>query len=216
MRIIHSIVGCLVMSTLAGIVGCASTPGARPDDMSAVEHRQRAAEEEREADEHAANFDPNAAPEPGYVGGSKFWDVILYNPTRVHISDAATHKKHAEDHLAAAVTLEKFEQAECQSFPAETRKACPLLGTVESVEDVDGGVTLKLSSSIDTQASLAHVRCHLAFAAKEGRQGMDECPLYLPGVKASAEGNSHVLELKTDAEAGVSELRKRAREHVAP
>ncbi|MBN4059245.1 hypothetical protein JYT22_01175, partial [Endomicrobium sp. AH-315-J14] len=183
-------------------------------DMSAAEHRKTATDEEAEASVHESQFDPTAASVPQYRGETKPW--ISYNPTEAHRSSAAKHRQHARDHQSAAALLEKFEEKECKSFTAETRKLCPLLGTVEEVEDIDGGVRLKVAASLDTQALFDHVRCHLAFAAKHGREGMSRCPLYLENVRADAPADSHVLELTTEDRASIKQLREKVREHVTP
>jgi hypothetical protein len=204
----------LLVSTLW--LSCASTPGARPDDMSAEEHRAHAQDEEAKAEQHQVQFDPNAAPEPDLRQAPALWDIVTYNPTEVHIEHARKHREHADDHRQAAADLEEFEEAKCKSFPAQTRKLCPLVGTVETVADIDGGVKVRLSEKVNAEAALAHVRCHLAYGRKQGRKGMDRCPLYLQGVAAKAGADKQMIELTTEEAADVSELRKRTREHVSP
>lgn len=194
--------------------GCATTKGTRPDDMSADDHRAHAAAEERTAAEHEKKFDPGAQEDMSIVAGPGYWDTVTYNPTAVHRGHADEHKRHAEEHRAAAVELEKFEEAECKSFPPETRKVCPLLGTVEQADDVDGGISVRLSDKLKREAALAHVKCHLAYARKEGRKGMDNCPLYVAGVTARAGDGAQVIELGVEDDANLATLRQRTRDHV--
>ena len=63
-----------------------------------------------------------------------------------------------------------------------------------------------------TEAVLAHVKCHLAFAATTGREGMDACPLYLRGIEATSDGST--IELRSPDPKIREELRARIRTHV--
>lgn len=202
----------IVGSALILMFGCGATPGTQPDDMSAAEHRAHAAAEKREAAKHTSQYDGDATDVAQY--GAEVWDVVIYNPTQVHLERASEHRTHAADHLAAASALEAFEEAECKSFPAVTRKECPLLGTVEEVQEVEGGVSITLSDKLDREAALAHVKCHLAYARTRGRKGMSHCPLYVEGVSASAGQGAHVIELRVEHSERLSALRERARSHI--
>ena len=214
-------------SALALVIGsgvllgaCGATPGAQPDDMSADHHRQMAAEEDRKAREHDAHFDPAEQATIKTAGTDAQGDVIyapvVYNPTEVHLKIAGKHRKHAEDHRAAAEALDKFEEQQCKSFPPETRKVCPLLGQLESVQDIDGGVRVRFSKGVNMDAATDHVLCHLAYGRTQGRQGMDSCPLYIKGVAAKRVGDSNDLDLTVEDEASVRGLRARAATHVTP
>jgi hypothetical protein len=183
--------------------------------MSAADHRAHAAAEEKKAEEQEKKYNPDASADK-MVQGPGFFDTVTYNPTAHHAAEAEEHREHAEAHRKAAAALEKFEEAECKSFPPETRKECPLLGTVKSVEDVDDGVRIRLADDVNQEAALAHVKCHIAYANKMGREGMDDCPLYIKGVSAKAGDADHVIELTLDDDAELGELRKRSQDHVAP
>ena len=116
--------------------------------------------------------------------------------------------------MAAAESLDSFEEAECRAFPPQTRGACPLLGQIESVEDVFGGVRLRFIEGVNVNAAIAHTRCHLAFARTRGRIGMESCPLYIIGVEATRLENSGTVELSVGNEEDLEELRRRIREHL--
>lgn len=206
-------VGGLLVSAVG--FACTSTSGAHPDDMSAANHRAHAAAEDKEAQAHAAQYNPNALAPQSVQGGPGYWEVIEYNPTNVHAVEAADHREHAEAHRKAAAELEKFEEAGCKSFPPETRKLCPLLGTVESAEAIDDGISMKISTQLKREAVLAHVRCHLAFARTEGHNGVPGCPLYLAGVTAKAGADGQTIELRLKDDEQLDELRKRTHNHVA-
>jgi len=221
---------------VATLQSCAS--GTRPDDMSAEAHRAAALAEQQQAAEHFQRYDPerDVRPRPGFLGGTAiyydpniywdpydpygyayydyFWDVGSYNPSVHHLDSGEQLESHAADHLAAAQVLENFEEAECKAFPSETRSASPLIGQVESVEAVFGGVSLSFKEGVDVNAAIAHMRCHVAFARTRGRIGMESCPLYIPGVSINREGNSGGVELTIGDQNQLQELRQRVQEHL--
>ncbi len=193
------------------VPGCA-TPGTRPDDMSADEHRAAAAHEEGESEHHADQYDPDAEVGQAIRAGEYEFAETYYNPTENHQRSAERHKTHAAEHLAAAKALEGFEQAECASFPPKTRAVCPILGNVVASQPTPSGATLTLAKDVNVAAAAAHVRCHLAYARTKGHKGMPGCPLYLKGVQSKTNGNTIDLTI-SDAEQ-VKELQRRAAEHV--
>lgn len=199
---------------------CGAAPGTRPDDMSAAQHRQMAAAEERKAERHEAHYDPSEEVTMRTAGTNAQGDVIyaprVYNPTRSHLHIAGQHRRHAEEHRAAARALEKFEQEQCKLFPPETRELCPLLGTLESVQNIEGGVRVRFLDGVNMPAATDHVLCHLAYGRTQGRQGMDSCPLYIEGVTAKRVDETRNVDLTVDDPAKVPELRARAAAHVGP
>ena len=208
--------------TLVVASSCATT-GARPDDMSAQGHRRAAEQHSSEANEHAAEYAPNAertrhvGPRGARAGvnGDLDYDFgeVVYNPTAHHRGAAQRHQRHSEDHLAAAQALEQFEEGECASFPPTTRAVCPLLGQVASIEEIGNGSRVHLATGVNTDATATHIRCHLAYARSQGREGMDRCPLYLQGVQSRKSGESAV-DLTVDDDSLLGELRKRIADHV--
>lgn len=139
-----------------------------------------------------------------------------YNPTTVYLRLARQHEKHASEHLSAARRLEEFEQGGCKAFAPEIRAVCPLLGQVDAVEDVPGGVRVWLSEGVDVDAAVAHMRCHLAFGRAHGRAGMESCPLYVPEVRVERVRQSRGVDLESSDPGPVDELRQRTRLHVVP
>ena len=197
------------------VAACSSTPpGANPHDMSADEHREHAAAHDAQADSHEGKHDPNLLVESNSAGGDSF-SVASYNPTDFHRELAVEHKGHADAHRAAAAKLESFEAQECGRFPPATRKECPLLGTMASIDKIDKGATLHFKPKVNTKAALAHVKCHLAFAATEGFKGMDACPLYVKGATVSALPNGDLNLTVEDAKL-VTAVQQRAASHVSP
>lgn len=196
------------------IAGCGGSQGTRPDDMSAEEHRHAAAREDADSQRHGSQYDADSRHNLGPAAASPdlFYGLADYNPTEVHLARAQQHQDLANEHRAAAASLEAFEEQECARFPPRTRAACPLLGQVASVEDVPGGVRLGLSAETNAAAVADHMRCHLAYARTQGREGMDHCPLYVEGATiATSDG----IVLSTDAgDAATTELRRRAHAHA--
>lgn len=206
----------LILLLSALVVSCASN-GTKPDDMSAEAHREAAAKQQSEADEHAQHHDAAAAPVPNRKGIDASVDdlsygVDFYNPAGTHAAFSESHRELAAAHLAAANNLEAFEEAQCKAFPASTRVACPLLGNVELTSPIAGGVRLQLVDSVKQEAVIAHIQCHLAFGRAQGREGMDHCPLYIEDVQVSK--GTGFVELTTSNAAAVAELRTRAESHA--
>ena len=198
-------------------LGCAGTSGARPDDMSAQAHRREATTHDTQAQDHAAQYDPNATRVRTLGGARRGTDADfgenVYNPTDTHRHAAERHRQHAEDHRSAAAELERFEEAECGSFPASTRPLCPLLGQVASTEPIPQGVRIHLSDESNVAAIEAHARCHLAFARTRGRQGMAECPLYVEGARMGR-ADAGAIEIVADDPSAAEQIRQRTETHV--
>lgn len=184
--------------------GCASTPGAKPEDMSAKAHEEQAVEHAEMAEEHAAQANASG-------GGSAGLDVVLggaATPAETHNMQAERHLQHAQDHLAAAEALKKAEESACQSIPPEARESCPLLGPVVSTEATANGALIAVREGTDMKALIAQIRCHIAYGNTQGRKGMEHCPLYVLGVQVRQVGPT-VIELTTKGEANVRELQER-------
>jgi hypothetical protein len=194
-------IGC----ALALLVTACGHPGTNPGDMSAAEHRKAAEAHERASDAHADKYEPGAlAANPD--------SLELYNPTERHNTLAGRLAAIAQQHRDAAAALEAFEHQSCGALPPATRGLCPLLGQLASVSEIDAGVRLHFVAGVNVEAALALMQCHLAFAATQGRAGMDACPLYVEGVVAAL-GPDGTVEL-TATSTRIPELRARAATHV--
>lgn len=206
----------LFLAGLASMVlsACATT-GARPQDMSAQAHTQEAESHQHAAEEHAAQYDPSTSRTRRTPAASSEWAPgdSDYNPTAHHQSIAERHQRHARDHAAAAKALESFEEAECGSFAPAVRASCPLLGQVVAVENIQQGVRIRFADNVNIDAAAAHIRCHLAYAATQGREGMHHCPLYLKRVKSEKSG-PHTIDLTAGDSETTKALRQRTAKHV--
>lgn len=197
--------------------GCASTPGARPGDMSAKSHDEEARKHSDMAEQHDAQYDPNArgGTPPDAISGSEFgFAGTELNPTEVHRMQADKHRAHAEDHAAAADWLKRTEDDACEPISPTSRSLCPLLGPVVAVQDTTTGVRLFLRQGTDLEAMVARIRCHLAFARTRGGAGMDRCPLYLPAIDVYRVGPLEI-ELNARRQTSVRPLQRRVADHVA-
>lgn len=203
----------VLVSTIASVlVGCATTSGARPEDMSAKSHEEHAANEAAQAEEHAAKYDP-AVTSAQSSGADAAFEGVDFNPTDVHNLQAEKHRKHAADHAAAAEALKRAEEEACKSIASDSRSWCPLIGPVATTQNTSNGVRVTLREGTDVDALIARARCHVAFANTQGREGMERCPLYVPGVQVDRSGPNSI-ELTTKGKASIRELQQRVAEHV--
>lgn len=203
------------------LVGACSSqaPGTKPDDMSAEEHQRHAEKHQKVSEEHQEQYKPRARAtrEEAPVDPEKdIYTVDVYNPTEHHQASAEQHQRHAEQHRQAAQKLLSYEGDHCAQFPKETRSACPLMGQIKAVEDIEGGARITFHKNVPIQATVDHMKCHFAFARAEGYEGMKTCPLYLKGVSVEAQDDGQSVILTTDDPAAVEPLRKRSREHATP
>jgi hypothetical protein len=83
------------------------------------------------------------------------------------------------------------------------------LGRLKATEDIDQGVRIQLAASAEMDDIDSHIRCHLAFAATCGFEGMNECPLFLPTLSATRRPNP------ASVHAHLGELRRTAAAHSA-
>jgi len=200
------------------LLSCASTSGARPEDMSAKSHEEEAAKHEKKSERHEEQYDPNA-PGPAYsevVSGPDFaFEGGPTNPTDVHNDQAKKHQRHADAHRAAAAALQSAEQDACKSIATESRASCPFLGPVVATENTPDGVRITVREGTNMEEMMARIRCHIAFANTQRREGMDSCPLYVRGVQAEQSGPDSI-DLSVKGKASVRELQKRVAHDIGP
>lgn len=198
------LLGCAVML----FCGCGGPQDARSEDLTAREHDEEAARQDRAADEHDERYDSEStATASGAASVSTFYGADVYNPTEGQRALADAHRDHAGAHRAVAEDLRAYEEGACGHFPVSTRAACPLLLGLESIDDVDGGVRMRFSEGVDVAPIVEHIRCHIAFSAARGTEGMEHCALYVPGASVRADGTN--VTLTTDQAEHAVELRRR-------
>ena len=181
--------GSLALLPALFLLSC-STPGTKPEDMSAAAHKAAATEHHTEAGEQGDGLRGHRA--------------------------AEGHEALARAHAKAAVALETYEAGVCGQFPAATRAMCPLMAQLKSVADIDGGVFLVPTDGVDLESWTAQIQCHVAYAATAGHIGMDECPLFARGVRVEKVpgGVNLVIGAGGADPADVAKLRAAARTHL--
>ena len=203
----------IVVLLTAGLSACASTPGARPHDMSAADHEAMANQQAQESAAHSAQYDSkktvgtrlcsSAAEESFAPGGTepRCWTENI-NPTSAHLDEAEKHTKMAADHRAASKALRDAEGSACVGISAQDRDMSPFhhREDITSVEPIDGRVGPKSTMTNVSGATVVFravpgmtaeflqrvVDCHLARNAALGHvvPEMPYCPLVLKGVTA--------------------------------
>lgn len=186
-----------------------------PQEMSADAHRREATAIRDQARDEVARYDPTAMAGPSLSFGREgptLFPLTIYapfNPTLRHLYKSDELAEHARAHERAASEMEAFEEQECRAFPPATRAACPVLGPV-SVEDLPNGVRLHLPPQMPIDATLAHMRCHLAYARARGFAPTSTCPLYLRGTRIERHGDA--IDLVSGDKQTAQRLQKLARE----
>jgi hypothetical protein len=202
-------------SLLASCTG--GNQAVKPDEMSAAQHHDEAKRESVAAQNEVGQYRADAArPRPfsDAAGGDYLYSVPVYNPTDVHMAEAEKHRDHARQHERAARFLEQYEDHECRDFPPASRAACPLLGPVVGIADVDGGVRVRLKDGTRVDAVVAHMRCHYAFARARAFAETASCPLYMRGIEIKKGLDPMSVEITTADHGQVSEIRRRARDEA--
>jgi hypothetical protein len=221
----------LVASTAALMLGCAADPGTQPHNMSQAQHEAMASNEEKAAEGHADQHDPNATATKKQCGGKGGCWTSTSNPTAQHADDAKKHHELAHKHRAAAATLSSAEASACVGISDDDRDMSPFYHRediasvsplVEEVKTGKGTTRKEVGSTIVFRALPGLtaewlqrvVDCHLARAAAVGHDmpEMGYCPLELKGVKAkvTSTGSGFAVNVSADDAATVAEIQKRA------
>ncbi len=152
----------LLASALLAGCGGSST---KPEAMSAQGHEQAARRDERSADTERR------------VGGVQVGDRAIPS-----IAAADGYEAHARAHHEAALALTEAEQTACAGVDDEHRATCPFRALRFSEARATARGYEARYSVEDASALEAHLRCHHAFGARMGREGMPGCPLYQKGL----------------------------------
>jgi hypothetical protein len=121
--------------------------------MSAAQHDREAQAHARVAEQHAAQYDPNATTTQercrARAGGAAragvdfadYTDICwtsVTNPTETHLRQAAEHRRHADDHRAGSAALREAEARACVGINPDDRDTSPF----DHVEDIGSIVPL--------------------------------------------------------------------------
>ncbi len=223
------------------IAGCASTtPGAQPHDMSSAQHEAMAENEEKTAQLHTTQYDPNASVKKercsagsarvaADVGGC--WTSVT-NPTSEHLHEAKKHQKMAADHRTGSQALRDAEGRACIGLSDDDRDMSPFdhRQDIASVEPLTVGTTSGKSQSVRTEGAIVTFRavpgmtaqwlqrvvgCHLARNAALGHDvpEMAYCPLVPKGATARVSGTDagFAVAIRADDSQTAQEILRRAR-----
>jgi len=196
------------LAVAAAFAGCAAAMGVRPGDMNAGANRQTAAAHEATAERHESHYDPDAMSiGPGDTD---------HNPTQENLFKTQFRERHGWAHRSAATELERFEETECAEIEHEERAVCPLFEQMQAADPIEGGVRVRFRAGTDLETTETHIGCHLTLADTAGYEDIDQCPLYVRGVEVERGPLPLSLELRTEGERAVSELRRRVAEMLEP
>jgi len=200
------VVAPFVVALAIAAAGCASNELVRADDMSAAQHRNEAQREQAAADQDTARAQgAGSAPAPG---------PPAFDPNEAPRRRAEAAREHARQHESAAKFLERFEDEACAGVPAASRAACPLLGPLESLEDVPGGVRVTFADKSRVKTAIAEMRCHYAYARARHFDETVGCPLYMKGIEVRPSLDPRAVEIVAHDEATTKLIRARAREQA--
>ena len=216
---------------------CASTPGAKPTDMSTAQHEQAAASHEGQADPHQAAYDPSAKQGKEQCGGRAYSDsgacwTSYTNPTAEHKADAEKHRKMAADHRAGAEALRNAEAQACAGLANSDRDTSPFdhredittvtpasmmlpVGGKSQTSQVVGAIIgFRAIPGMTAEWLQRAVDCHIARSNSLGNSmpEMAYCPLMPKGVsaKVTSVGNGFSVTVQSTDPAGAQEVLRRA------
>jgi hypothetical protein len=219
-------VACLVV-----LAACGAGPATKPQDESAVAHREVAALHERDARLHSAEYDWQATRKTcDWEPDTAFVSCWSRNPTDSQRQEAIAHRRAAAQHRAASQSLRDAEDLTCTGIDEEDRDTSPFaheedIARVEPLQSEHAGVMrfdgalveFRAVSGLTPSILQRIVDCHLARNAAMGNvvPEMPYCPLVPKGVTAKvrwkdARSNGLVVEIRASDEAAGLEVWKRA------
>ncbi len=220
----------VTVSLTLAVGACAHATATEPHAMSAPRHEARAAKEEREASQHAKQYDPGlTAKSLRCNAGQPCW-TSTRNPTEQHHKLAEEHRKLAAEHRDASQALRDAEAGACAGVADDDRDMSPFLHTsdIERVTQLreqqgpqgitrDAGATVVFHSSpgMTREWLESVINCHLARNRAVGHDmsEMGYCPLMPRGVQAKVRSvrEGLAVDLRSDDPATVAEIWRRAR-----
>lgn len=224
-------------TAVLAFAGCVTTPGSRPEDMSAAHHREAAAAEASLAEQHAAQVPSEARRQCQGNFGDAFTDLpdllcwtSVSKPTQAHMRQAEEHRRSAQAHRAAAAALGEAEKRACDGVAPDDRDISPF----EHVEDlasaepllengrgtVGAVIVFRPVRGLTEERLRRLVTCHLARNAALGHvvDAMPDCPLVPKGVDATVTSTKAGLavSIRSDSAATAAEIFARAQRLLSP
>lgn len=188
------------------------SPHVKTDELGKDQHLAAARGHDAKAAEHRAEYDPTAVT----PRGGPVTDVSLgANPTAPELAAAQVHERHATQHRSAAAALQTFEDKHCAGVLPAARAACPFLAAqVSSTQDLPTGVRLMMINPANTDALVALLQCHAAFANTHHLDTVQDCPPYVPQALVQRSADGRGVEILTRQAADVEPLQKLAAAQV--
>jgi hypothetical protein len=205
------------------IAGCASTPGAKPHDMSVARHEAVAEAHESQAGDGSLAQRARNCPEVG--SESPCWAL------NTRAAEAERHAKMAADHRAASQTLRDAEARACIGVPEGDRDVSPfahadditsitplnetlISGRYAQQQAVGLIVIFRAVPGLTAEWLQRVIECHMARNAVLGHEtaGMDYCPLVPRDIatRVTSTGNGFAVMVRGTTPKGISELAERA------
>lgn len=183
---------------LAGVMAV-SCSHVNSEGKTVEENRNEAALHLEKAREERDRYDPSKLmrPAPRGPGSASFGKVDApfesYEPSDAHLQAADRELIEANAHLAAARSLEAFEDQACGGLSAAQRSACPLFASsVRRVEWAKDGFKLLFKQASEAAQTYPRLRCHLAYAMANGFD-RPSCPLFVKGTTLRQEGADGIV-----------------------
>jgi hypothetical protein len=219
------------------LIACASTPGAKPHDMSAAQHEAMAKEAEQASTIHTTQYDPSAAKSVERCGSGGAHTTLAgpcwtstVNPTAEHQRIADEYKKAAADHRAASQVLRDAEARACAGIDDSDRDTSPFAhredvvavetlteasGLKANAKTIEGAVvTFRAVPGLTQQWLQREIDCHIARNAAMGHDApeMASCPLQPKGIRAevTATRDGFAVAIRASDPATASEVVRRA------
>jgi hypothetical protein len=224
----------LVTSALTAfaLAACAPiTPGAEPHQMSAAQHEAAATSQERTAELHSAQYNPQASVTAEQCRTRGCWTSVT-NPTAEHLKEAEKYRKMAADHRAASQALRDAEARACVGISEDDRDMSPfehrediasvepltistMTGKNQYARTVGAVITFRARPGMTAQWLQRVIDCHLARNAALGHDvpGMSDCPLVPKGVtaKVTATDTGFAVAVRAEDTDTIAEIQRRAR-----
>jgi hypothetical protein len=181
---------------LVALAACANTPRVPqggPRGLRATDHLDAA----RDHDEQAKERDRWPATTAVAPGSTEVTPPIAWHRTW-HTSDE--HEQVARTHRSQADALQLAYEEACKNWPAARVTVSPLVRYGATGSNTEKGVVMYLGGDAGgPDQLLAELRCHRAWMMLSP-QGMDSCPLDIPGLQVDAHGDAKGVTLYMSVE----------------
>ena len=188
----------------------ASCSHVKAESQTVDEHLHAAELHVEQSREEKAQSEPGPVmrPAPRGPGSPMFGQLDVpfepYVPSDEHLQAADRELAAASAHLAAAKSLEKFEDKACAGLSAGERASCPLFASaVRRVDWMKDGFKLTFKQDTDAAQTFPRLRCHLAYAVASGFD-QPSCPLFLKGTTLRREGTDAIVFASESPEVAVA------------